>query len=81
MQPRGFGLLGKNIDLGTFLAVAMVNDFFINKYKNNHQLLREIDSATIECAELLEMHGGKLRPAEAFNFSNALADKYHRYIS
>jgi hypothetical protein len=78
LKPRGFGLLGKNIEAGAYMAVMLLHNHLSNKYSKDKQMLDDMNDALIDCSETLSANGGKLSARQEFDFAESITNKYRR---
>lgn len=79
LRPKGFGVLGKNIDFSGYMVILLVHDFMIKKYLNDKEMLECIDSIIIDCSDVLIEHDGKLGTFEEYDNIENLVSNYKSY--
>lgn len=80
MTPRGFGILGRNIESGAYTAILLIHDFLCKKYKNNKKMLENINYVTKEASMFIMQNGGKVNAKLEFIASEEITSKYRHYI-
>ena len=73
-RPKGFGLLGKNVDFSAFLMVALIYDRITSEYDDNWDLIDSLNKGMDHALSALKMKGGSLSAVEAAKFTLSIVD-------
>lgn len=81
IKPRGFGVLGKGIDIGSLIAVSVLHQYLINKYSQDAVYVKKVDEALKMCGKKAALEQGKLSVGKARFYSEEIAEMLFPYVA
>lgn len=75
-KPKGFGLLGKNIEVMAMFASVLWIDFLKTKYMNADKIRNIIDAVVKEAIQFAFERNCNISTRDEWNFTESIAKKY-----